>query len=382
MDRIEKDLKEKIFAPGCTPCLSLYQPTHRKHPESEQDQIRFKNLVRQLEESLKDGTGEDEAEALLKPFRELEADREFWTHNLDGLAVLGCDGFFQTYRLQRPVPEIAVAASSFHTKPLLRIVQSSDRFNVLGLDRKKIRLFEGNRDSIDEIELHDEMPRTIEEALGEDLTEPHTTVAAYGGTDSPGAMHHGHGGKSAEVDKDTERFFRAVDKAVWEHYTEPNSLPLILASLPEHQGEFRKISSNKHLLEQGITKHPDSLDAAELKELAWEAFKPVYTARLEKIVEEFGAANANEHGSSDPAEIGRAIAEGRVRLLLIDADKKIAGTFDEEFGKVSKADADNGLHDDLLDDLGEAALKRGAEIVVVPEYDMPVDTGIAAIYRY
>ena len=35
------------------PCLSLYQPTHRAHPQREQDPIRFRNLVKSLEESLR-----------------------------------------------------------------------------------------------------------------------------------------------------------------------------------------------------------------------------------------------------------------------------------------------------------------------------------------
>ena len=34
-----------------TPCLSLYQPTHRSHPENQQDPIRFRNLVNELETS-------------------------------------------------------------------------------------------------------------------------------------------------------------------------------------------------------------------------------------------------------------------------------------------------------------------------------------------
>lgn len=28
------------------PCLSLYQPTHRCHPENQQDLIRFRNLLK------------------------------------------------------------------------------------------------------------------------------------------------------------------------------------------------------------------------------------------------------------------------------------------------------------------------------------------------
>ena len=50
--------------------------------------------------------------------------------------------------------------------PLLRILQSADRYQILGVTRQEIKLFEGNRDAVDEIELAPGVPRTIEEALG------------------------------------------------------------------------------------------------------------------------------------------------------------------------------------------------------------------------
>src|SRR3546814_15134496 len=84
-----------------------------------------------------------------------------WNHNFEGLAVLGAAGLFRVYRLQRPVADLAIVADSFHTKPLMRIVQSADRYQVLGLNRHSARLFEGNRDSIDEITLAPEVPRKI-----------------------------------------------------------------------------------------------------------------------------------------------------------------------------------------------------------------------------
>jgi len=43
--------------------------------------------------------------------------------------------------LQRPVPELAVVAESFHVKPLIRILQSADRYHVLGLNRQQIKQF-------------------------------------------------------------------------------------------------------------------------------------------------------------------------------------------------------------------------------------------------
>src|SRR5690606_27843381 len=72
---------------------------------------------------------------------------------------------------QRPVKELVVVADSFHTKPLLRIIQSADRYQILALTRKDVRLFEGNRDVVDEVELDAAVPRTPADVLGEEARE-------------------------------------------------------------------------------------------------------------------------------------------------------------------------------------------------------------------
>ena len=115
------------------PCLSLYQPTHRHHPENQQDPIRFRNLVKELETSLRQKYPAVETRLLLEPFEALAHDHDFWNHTLDGLAVLGGPGLFRVFQLQRPVAELAIVADSFHTKPLRRFLQSVGRYQVLGL---------------------------------------------------------------------------------------------------------------------------------------------------------------------------------------------------------------------------------------------------------
>ena len=134
-----------------SPCLSLYQSTHRHVPENQQDPIRFRNLVKELETSLRQKYTADETRHFLEPFEALAQDHFFWNQTLDGLAVLGGPSLFRVFRLQRSVAELAVVADSFHTKPLRRFLQSVAHYQVLGLSLKKIQLFEGNRDALDEI---------------------------------------------------------------------------------------------------------------------------------------------------------------------------------------------------------------------------------------
>ena len=382
MDSLINDYPARLLGAQKPPCLSLYQPTYRHRPENQQDPIRFRNLVKALENSLLQKYSAREAERLLAPFRALGGDYNFWNHARDGLAVLGSPGLFRVYRLQRTVAELAIVADSFHTTPLMRIVQSADRYQVLGLSRREIKLFEGNRDALDEVELAQGVPRTITDALGEELTEPHLTVSSHGMGAGGTPMRHGHGSKKDEVDIDTERFFRAVDRAVLEQHSRPSGLPLLLAALPEYHNLFRQVSHNPFLMAVGLDIHPDTLPADALRERAWGAVGPQYHARLAKLVEDFGEAKSRGLGADELAEVAEAAVARRVATLLIEADRQVPGRIDVATGQIEFDDLTRPDTDDLLDDLGELVLKMGGQVVLVPAERMPTRTGIAAIYRF
>ncbi len=382
MNSVAADYSDELLSPREAPCLSLYQPTSRRPPENLQDPIRFRNLVRTMETSLQESYSAKDVRGLLKPFRVLADDHDFWSTTHEGLAVLGAPGFFRVYRLERPVEELANVADSFHTKPLMRIVQSADRYQVLGLDLQKIKLFEGNRDSLAEVDLATGVPRTMIAALGDEVSEPHQTVGSYGTGAGGTAMHHGHGGRKDEVDIDAERFFRVVDRAVLKHHSRPTGLPLLLAALAEHQARFRGVSRNPFLLDRGLEIDPDALGIEELRERAWEAVEPQYLARLTALIEQFGTATANGLGGDSLARVAEAAVAGKIATLLIEADRQLPGRIDAASGTVEPDELSKVGVDDILDDLGEIVLRAGGQVVVVPAERMPTTTGVAAIYRY
>jgi len=335
--------------------------------------------VKELDQSLRQKYSTREVKALLEPFEELAQQPEFWNHTLDGLAILSSPDQFKVYKLQRRVPELAIVADSFHTKPLLRILQSADRYQVLGLSRGAIRLFEGNRDVLDEIDLAAGVPRTLTDALGDEVTESHQSVRSAGAN---AAIHYGQGGKSDEEDIDIDKFFRAVDRAILEHHSRPSGLPLLLAALPEYHGVFRKISRNPQLLPDRLTIHPDAVSIDELRARAWALVEPRYQARLNQLVDEFEQAKPKGLGDEKLTQVASAAASGQVSTLLIEADREIPGHVDAANGHVEFGDLSNPQVDDLLDDLGELVLNKGGQVAVVPAERMPTATGAAAIYRY
>lgn len=377
----KEDIKQLVSLQGGT-CISLYQPTHRNHPENQQDPVRFRQLIKRVEDSLQKTCSEAEIRSLLKPFEALLKDTDFWNHTPEGVVVFASPQTFQVYGVQRSLNELAVVASTFHVKPLKKYLQTVNRFQILCLNRQDIKLYEGNRHYLDELELAEDVPRTISEALGKELTEEHLTVASYGGAFGNAPNVHGHGGKSDEVDKDVERFFRVVDRAIMERYSKPSGLPLVLASLPEYQSEFAKVSHNAMLLEEGIKVNPSSLTKDQLREKAWEIMEPQYLDQLDRMIAEYTHAASKNLGSDILRDVAKAAAEGRVSTLLIEEDRIIPGKIFDDTGKIKLEDLEHPEIDDLLDDLSELVEKMGGEVKVIPADRMPVNTGVAASFRY
>lgn len=365
MTSLNKESLTELSTAHAAPCLSLYQPTHRRHPQNQQDRIRYGNLVKQLETSLLQTYSEPETRSFLRPFEALKKDDKFWNHTLDGLVVLSAPDLFRVFRVPRSVAEFTVVANSFHLKPLWKFLQSVDRFQVLGLSLDRISLFEGDRYNLEEIELNAEVPGTIEDALGSELTD----------------SHH-HGGRSGEINSDTNRFFRSIDQSILDHYSRPSQLPLLLAALPEHHHLFRSISQNPFLADEGIMLNPKSVTKDELRARAWNIFQPHYEAKLTQLADDFEQAMESGMASENLHHITEAAISGRVATLFIEANRQIPGRIDEANRKFVSGVLDNAQTDDALDDIGELVGKKGGEVLVIAATKMPTQRGLAAIYRY
>lgn len=365
------------------PCLSLYQSTHRHHPDRQQDPMRFRHLVKALEASLRQQHAADATKALLQPFEALAQDHAFWNHTQDGLAVLGGSGLFRVFLLQRPVAELAVVADSFHTKPLRMVLQSGGRYQVLALSRDRVQLFEGDCNALDAVLLASTVPSTMVAALGEHRTEPHSTVSSYGGVGGGHmAMHHGHGGRKEEINGDAERFFRAVDRAVLEHHSRPSGLPLMLAALPEHHHLFREVSHNPFLMPGGLMVDPQSLSLDAMRQRAWAVAAPQQEAEQGAWREAYAAAAAQGLGSENLAQITQAAVAGRVATLLVEAKRALPGRIDASTGRIVPGEIGDPRVDDLLDDLGALVERLGGEVHVLSTGRMPCRTGAAASFRH
>jgi Bacterial archaeo-eukaryotic release factor family 3 len=354
--QVTADHLSALLAPQEPPCISLYLPTHRRHPEREGDPIRYRNQLRELESSLAQRYPKRDIKALLAPFEAIAHDGDFWARRTEGLAILSAGASFQVFDLQRPVKELLVVADSFHIKPLLRVLQSADRFQVLCLGLHGGRLYEGNRDALDPVEVS----AAISAPMQHEPKQSHkdTTHA------------------------DLLAWLRPIDAAVQQQHSKPSGLPLLLVALPEMQHAFREASRNPLLVETGVAISPEALDIDALRSHAWQQFEPHYVARLGKLVDGFEAARAKGLGANLIDDVAAAAVAGRIGTLLVEADREIPGRLDGATGAVTPADLADPEVDDLIDDIAEAVLRAKGEVVVVPTERMPGECGLAAILRF
>jgi len=363
------------------PLISLYQPTHRSSPANKQDPIVFKNLLRTIENSLKQKINDDSINSIMKPFYELMEDRNFWNNASDGIAILASQNRCIVYNLNNPVKAFAVVANSFHIKPLLQAFQSIENYQLLGLSRKNFTLYQGNRYGFSEIKIDPDTPRTVQDVLGDQLSNSYLSHGSYSGTGGS-TMYHGHGAVQEEIDKDTEKYFRYVDSFVFENYSKPSSLPLILVSLKEYHSEFKKLSNNPYLLKEGINKSIESLELDEIQTKARVIIDAINLEKKQKLADSYAKAEAESLGSSDLLQVAKAAYESRVKTILIEEDRIVPGKIDNKTGGIKFGDIDSPDYEDVLNDLAELVLLNRGAVIVLEKDEMPSTTGIAAIYRY
>ena len=363
------------------PYVSLYLPTEKKGADTRKNSIRFKSLLKSARDELASGYGA-EAGNLVADLEAVGEDNQFWQNQTAGLAVFHGGGQTHFVRLGRRVEEKAAVADSYHVKPLVRLLQDASRYQLLAVTQKHVALYEGDLDSIAEVPLHPDVPQSVIDALGGQV-DGELNVNSYGGMAHSG-MFHGHHDNKDDRDTDLERFFRAVDKAVYDYHGRSSELPLYFAGVTEYHDRFFKASHHPRLVKAGPRVNPDAVEVTEerLLEEMREIIRPAFDKQVAEMVEQFGTAKAQQQGSDDVAKVAEAAVAGRVATLLVDADKSVGGRIDAETGQFKKANEDDADVDDVLDDLAERVLRTGGKVRVLAGENFPTDSGVAAIFRY
>jgi hypothetical protein len=364
-------------------CVSVFMPTHRAGPETQQDRIRFKNLLKQAEEKLThNGLRVPNVKELLQPAQAMVQDSLFWSHQSDGLAVFFSGEGARQFSLPFNFEELVVVADRFHVKPMLPILSGDGRFYVLALSQNQVRLLQGTRYSVDDVELSG-VPQGLQEALRPDTPEKQIQwpASAQGGVGKGAPAFHGHGGGTDDPKENIFQYLRQVDKGLHDLIGNDNA-PLVLAAVDFLFPIYKEANTYPHLLEQGIPGNPEGLTAQQLHAQAWNIIEPHFQKAQQDAVSQYNRLAGTGRTSKDLELIVREAYHGRVEVLFVATGVQRWGSFDPDTDAVEWHDKARRGDDDLLDFAAIQTFLNGGTVYAVEPENVPDDRHLAAIFRY
>jgi len=362
--------------------VSLFMPTHRRGRETEQDPIRFRNLLREVEERLQDkGLRSPDVREILKPVERLVQEPGFWRHQSDGLAVFFTAEEFHYYRLPLPFEELVVISDHFHRRPLLPFFASDGHFYILALSQNQVRLLEGTRYTVDEIDL-ESMPTSMADALQyerfDKQLQSHSGTSS--GTGSRTAMFHGHDIGDEAKDR-ILRWFQMIDGELPNLLTGGQS-PLVLAGVEYLFPLYKEANSYPHLLEEGIPGNPEELTPEELHAQAWPLVQPTFMKAREEATAQYSQLVGSGQTTADVKEAVLAAHHGQVDILFVAVGVQVWGNFDPDTNTIHVHQDPEPGDDDLLDLAAIQSILNGATVYAVEPEQVPDHAPLAAVFRY
>jgi len=363
-------------------CISIFMPTFRTGSESQQNQIRLRNLLGSAEEKLlAGGLRPQEIKTLLEPAQALPGNVLFWRRQSDGLALFISADLFRCFCLPEAFSELIVVADHFHVKPLLPLLGGDNRFYILALSQNEVRLLEGTGRSVQEIEL-EAVPKSLADALQIDEFDKQVRFRAGSASSAAGmAMVSGHGGVAADTKENLLKYFRMIDRGLHDLLKDERA-PLVLAGVDYLFPIYREANTYPRLIEEGIPGNPQGISAETLHQATLKIVSPYFQKAEHDAVAQYRQSSGTGLTSSDSREIIPAAHHGRVGLLLVASDRQQWGTYNEESGAVQRHEQAETTSEDLLEIAAIQTFLNGGTVFTLSPEKMPDKSDLAAVFRY
>lgn len=358
--------------------LTISQETHNTPINDDKDRIQFENLLKEAEEKVSEKYDEDICKKLLEPLKELRNQPAFWGTGDGSVVLYATPEEVYYYRLDVPVKDTVMVGDKPYILPVIENFQYVTYYQLLALSREKMKLYNGRRYTLEEIDLSqdDDAPTDKNKALGDELTRGEMNLAGHGATVASGGVFHGQNDTSTEKEIDMENYFRIVDKYVFDYYSKPTELPLILFALPENIAEFRKLSKNNFLDEVQIEASPAQLSNNDIQKKTAEKIHEVIDKRHRNLIERFEETAPRFKLDAQYEDLAFSSVQGKIEYLLLEKGYEVPGSIDEN-GQYHE-----GPVDDYTNQLAWNVLRANGKVYVLDIEEMPSSVHVAAVLRY
>ncbi len=352
-----KELKDIISES----CVTIILNTHRTSPDNKKDSLTLKNLVKEAEARLYADENKRDARVLVGRLKDLASEIDH-NHNLESLVLFVNEDVAEYTRLPIAVENRVVIDHTFATRDLVRALHLQTNYYVLVLSQQKVRLIEA---------FNDKVVNEIGNPFPIENTQFYSTNKA----------------ELSNASRQTNlvaEFFNRVDKEL-NKVRKENSLPVLICTEESNYHEYLKIADQKQsIYDSYLNKNRVDEKAHAIVTEAWKIVQDYTIEKNNARKAELQKAVSQNKFLSDTNEIWQAIKQGRIQTLFIEQGNFQAAVWEDDHIKyVSDNLRDRKeVVDDVYDELIEANMNFGGDVVFLPKGELSDFNGFGAITRY
>ena len=342
-------------------CVSIIMNTHRTKPDYDKDPKVLKNHIKEAKERLLATNDKREVSKVIEHLEKLEGQIDH-SLNLESLILFVNENKAEFLRLPIEVTDRVVIDRSFATRDLVRALHQEINYFILVLSQREVRLIEAFNDKV------------VKE-IGSDFPFENTNLYSTNKDELANA------GRQTQL---VAEFFNRVDKAL-NKVRKDNALPVLICTEEANYHEYLKIADeSKSIFDTYLNKNRLDEKAHAIVSEAWSIVSKKMEEQRKAKKDELSKAVGKGNFLSDLSDIWKAIGEGRVDTLFIEEElfaPAIIKNDEIHIVEDSKTN-ENGVIDDVYDEMIEANFSFGGDVVFLPKGHLEKFHGIAAKTRY
>ena len=252
-------------------------------------------------------------------------------------------------------------------KPLLRALTFPQSALILALAGNSVRLLHITPDRPPERVEVPGMPKDIPDAVG---------LTSVSGRSPDGRIQGSEGQKVRMLE-----YVQAIERAL-RPLLANSTEPLILAAAEPLAGIFRRAGEYPHLVAETIGGNPEDKTDEELATAARGVLDRLDAGKVADLREAYQTRIAAGTALVDLSDIARAATFGAVESLVIDIDRRVPGSIDDDTGAITLDAEDAPGEYGVVDEILRRALASKAKVYALRAEDVPGGGAAAAAVRY
>ncbi len=358
-------LDSSLIGTKAFPAVSIIVPTHPQYPQYKLDRDHLQHLLTEAEQQLLEHHGKQKANMIMDRLHSAVNGINFGALT-QGLAIYVSSEVQRVINLPFEVTEKVIVDDSFEIRDLLYAAKLNKHFLALIISQNKVSTLFGFGNLFVPVR-YGKMPKGVRDVMNQH------SLPGWDYLDT-----------KAYDEKNIHNYLRFIDQVI-EEENRGSEFPVIVLGDKKINGYIRNHTRNgKHIIGY-VDGNYEHITLPEIRKRVEPILQQLSEQEERQALEQLGAAIGNGHYAAGVAEVWRAAAEARGRVLVVEKEYRIAARFGEDNYTILVDDAvETARHKiaDAVDDIIEMVLQNNGEVVFVGNGRLEQQQHIALITRY